>query len=61
MNGTGLCCYVLSDLIGYKSFSLPCVTPNKMHIMTVNVKDSKGSLFTVTVPKDTAEKIKNGE
>lgn len=61
MNGKGLCCYVLIDLIGYNSSSLLCVTTNKTDTVTVNVKDSKGSIFILTVPKDTAEKMKNGE
>ncbi|RXN32746.1 hypothetical protein ROHU_004542 [Labeo rohita] len=30
-------------------------------IVTVNLKDSKGSIFILAVPKDTAEKMKNDQ
>lgn len=32
-----------------------------MDNVTINVKDSKGKFFTLTVSKDIAERMKNGE
>lgn len=62
MIGKGL--YVVKTWLislGIKALHDPA--PNKMDnkIVTVNLKDSKGSIFTLAVPKDTAEKMKNGE
>ncbi len=45
----------------YKNHALPSATQNNMDYVTINVKDSKGKVFTLTVSKDIAERMKNGE
>lgn len=39
----------------YKNHALPSATQNKMDYVTINMKDSKGKVFTLTVSKDIAE------
>lgn len=45
----------------YKNHALLSATQNKMDYVTINVKDSKGKVFTLTVSMDIAERMKNGE